>query len=107
VLYPDSERRSADIVDTTVEPVVDIIIDVVVNPPEGRSTIARRQIADSVAIVVRGVTPEEAGTVVGEVGPLARRDTPYIVVVIHTEPAVGVAVVTAVVAIVLGRSYIV
>ena len=90
-----------------MEPVVDIVIDVVVDSPEGRSTIARRQITDSVAIVVRSVTPEEAWTVVGEVGPLARRDTTYIVVVIPTEATVGVAVVTAIVAIVLGRSYIV
>ena len=70
----NSERRSADYPVPTVGPVVDPIIQAVLDSPIGHSPVTRRQVTDPVAIVVRGVTPEVSRMVVREEVTVPRRD---------------------------------
>ena len=70
----NSEGRSADYPVPTVGPVVDAVIQAVLDTPVSQSPVPRRQVADPVAVVVRRMTPEVARMVVREEVTVPRRD---------------------------------
>ena len=70
----NSERRSANHPEAIVRPVIDSIVEAVVDSPIVESPVTRRQVVDSVAVEVRMVAIEVAGTVIRQEITLPRRD---------------------------------
>ena len=71
----NSERRSADYPVPSIGPVVNPVIQAVLDSPVGQSPVARRQVANPVAIVVRSMTPEVSRMVIREEVTIPRRDS--------------------------------
>ena len=57
-----------------VRPVIDAVVEAVVNSPIVESPVTRRQVIDPVTVVVRMVTPEVSRTIIGKEVALPRRD---------------------------------
>lgn len=91
-----SERRSADHIPATMSPVVDVTVAEVVNTVVPDSSIVWRKSMDSVAEVVRFMSPEVTDVLVHDEVPLSRMHS-HNLMTIHPVVVIVVVVIGVVV----------
>ena len=87
-LQRSSERRTANHVVTAVGPIINSIVEVVIDSPMTDVSPLRRTVVDAVSIVVRMISPEVAGTVPGHHVTLTGCYPVHVVGVVHTHVVV-------------------